>query len=59
MRNENNYIVWSAIATVLFKIQKLLQYADDLQPLFVAFGRHLLENVRQSVLWDPAPNESE
>lgn len=59
MRNENNCTVWSSIATVLFKIQKLLQYANDVKPQFMAFGRRLLEQVGQSVSWDPKPNESE
>lgn len=58
MKNETNYIVWSEIAIVLCKFQKLLQYADEVLPLFMTFGRHLLGHLRQSISWDPVPNES-
>ncbi|KAJ1522912.1 hypothetical protein ONE63_002052 [Megalurothrips usitatus] len=58
MRNESDYTVWNCIASVLVKIQKLLQYSHDVQPLFMGFGRHLLSQVSQSILWDPVPNES-
>lgn len=58
MKNETNYIVWSEIAIVLLKFQKLLQYSEEVLPLFMAFGRHMLDHLRQSISWDPAPNES-
>lgn len=45
------------MTSVLMKIRMLLQYCEDIQPNFLAFGRRLLAQISSSVSWDPQPNE--
>lgn len=57
MQNEDNCTVWSSMTSVLSKIRMLLQYAPDIQPNFINFGRRLLANIASTVSWDPRPDE--
>lgn len=59
MRNETDCSVWASIASVLYKVQKLLQYSEDTQKLFKAFVQSLLEDVGKTTAWDAVPEESE
>ncbi|KAJ1522937.1 hypothetical protein ONE63_002076 [Megalurothrips usitatus] len=57
MQSEDNCTVWSSMTSVLMKIRMLLQYAEDIHPNFMAFGRRLLSRISSSVSWDPRPDE--
>lgn len=57
MQNEHNCTVWSSMTSVLTKIRMLLQYAEDIQPKFMAFGRRMLAFIGSTISWDPRPDE--
>ncbi|XP_011304312.1 puromycin-sensitive aminopeptidase isoform X2 [Fopius arisanus] len=54
---EDNYTVWSSIASSLGKIGILLSNLDS-EDSFKAFGRSLCKDVASRLGWDPQANES-
>lgn len=56
-RNENNYTVWSSIASSLSKLKSILSHTD-LTVKFNAYGIHLFGPIAQQLGWDAKPNES-
>lgn len=59
MSKEDSCMVWSTMSSVLMRLKKLVEYADDsILSHYMAFGRKLLHEIRQNISWDPKPNES-
>ncbi|XP_070499206.1 puromycin-sensitive aminopeptidase [Chironomus tepperi] len=55
--NEDNFTVWSSIATSLSKLKNLLSHTD-LTDKFNAFGRHIFTPLADKLGWETKDNES-
>uniref|UniRef100_A0A2C9JWJ6 Aminopeptidase n=1 Tax=Biomphalaria glabrata TaxID=6526 RepID=A0A2C9JWJ6_BIOGL len=55
--NEKDYTVWSNLSSNIASISTILQYADDIYPLFKNFVRKLFTNIALTVGWDAQPGE--
>ncbi|XP_052123420.1 puromycin-sensitive aminopeptidase-like isoform X2 [Frankliniella occidentalis] len=58
MKNETSCCVWVEMCNILVRLRVLLQHSDDVYPLFMDFGKRLLQPISQSIrLWNPAADE--
>lgn len=59
MSNEDTCMVWMTMSSVIVRLKKLVEYTDDAtQAKFLTFGQTVLKQIRETVTWDPQPNES-
>jgi len=56
-RTEDNYTVWSSIASSISKLKNILSHTDLIDK-FNAYGRHLFGPIAEQLGWDTKPNES-